>query len=812
MKPKSLTLLLINLLFASVLFVMPPFIHFTKAEKNYSVDAIVVWQHQDVLLELPGWTFLFDDWDIWYSIWDDSLGVWWTPTGNHSAPLASMDGDDIDPAIAFDDQGNALVVWAHNTSSDYDIWYSRWNGSGWEPPTSVDKIPGHDTDPAIAYDINGQALVLWIHDNKYVYYARWDGAGWTRGAKITAQWPQSFNGSYLPEITFTSLLAPNGSHTARQALAIWTQMVEEPSRLISRIYYSLWDGDEWSLPEAIPDQIENATSNGFSSTYRNGISSDKNGNAIAVWATASETKPVFYAMWNGTTGSWSSTVSLEAQNITGVMPAVAFDSFNGAILTYTGITPDGWLDIRYSRWLKKIGWSNSSLAADSTESDWRSSFAFCSSDRGVVVWWIRHPDFTNTEIFYSVWDPITSSWTEAASLVGDVKPPFPSLKRLGLEGNDINPAIASTSGSPTMPHKETRDVAVIDVKPLETIVSQNSSTAINVTVENQGTLTETFNVTAYYNSTAIATLTVANLTSASRKTLTFIWNTTNVALGNYTISAQATAVLHEIDLTDNNFTNGNVEVTILYTLTITTTTGGTTDPSPGNYTYETGTVVNIAAIAHENYTLDHWELDGVDVGNPNPINVTMDANHDLHAVFVSTLDHDVAIINLTASPIESHVGQTVYINVTVENQGCCTENFTVSVYYIKLRDPLIGEQNVTLTAGANMTLTFEWIPNETGRYKIRAEASAVEGEVDTADNSREIKLRVKNSQISAQSNSSVTNLTVFLIGIFSIILVAPKLSEKKGLFLNPQQIHLTHKNPASIEQKMLLEQTKRSFV
>ena len=70
-----------------------------------------------------------------------------------------------------------------------------------------------------------------------------------------------------------------------------------------------------------------------------------------------------------------------------------------------------------------------------------------------------------------------------------------------------------------------------------------------------------------------------------------------------------------------------------YTLIITTTDGGTTDPEPGTYTYAAGFIVQVTAISNANYIFDHWELDNVDVGSVNPCTVTMDKNHTLKAVF-----------------------------------------------------------------------------------------------------------------------------------------------------------------------------------
>lgn len=51
----------------------------------------------------------------------------------------------------------------------------------------------------------------------------------------------------------------------------------------------------------------------------------------------------------------------------------------------------------------------------------------------------------------------------------------------------------------------TIDVAVTNVIPSKTVVGQNYTALIMTTVENQGNFTETFNVTAYYNETAILT-------------------------------------------------------------------------------------------------------------------------------------------------------------------------------------------------------------------------------------------------------------------------------------------------------------------
>jgi hypothetical protein len=107
------------------------------------------------------------------------------------------------------------------------------------------------------------------------------------------------------------------------------------------------------------------------------------------------------------------------------------------------------------------------------------------------------------------------------------------------------------------------DVAVTDVKPSKTVIGQGSTCNISITVTNQGGFTETSNVTVYANTTATATPINVTLPSGNSMTITFTWNTTGFAKGNYTISAVADTVQGETNTTNNTYTDGLVLVTII---------------------------------------------------------------------------------------------------------------------------------------------------------------------------------------------------------------------------------------------------------
>lgn len=87
---------------------------------------------------------------------------------------------------------------------------------------------------------------------------------------------------------------------------------------------------------------------------------------------------------------------------------------------------------------------------------------------------------------------------------------------------------------PTVVH----DVAVTGVTASPTTPIVGETVTVTVTAENQGTEGETFDVTVCYDSNAIGTQT-ATLSAGASITLTFSWDTTDVAPGSYLISAEA---------------------------------------------------------------------------------------------------------------------------------------------------------------------------------------------------------------------------------------------------------------------------------
>jgi hypothetical protein len=107
----------------------------------------------------------------------------------------------------------------------------------------------------------------------------------------------------------------------------------------------------------------------------------------------------------------------------------------------------------------------------------------------------------------------------------------------------------------------THDVGVASVLPYKTVVCQGYSLNVTLTAADSGDYPETFNITAYANATIIGSESVT-LPAGNSMTVTFIWNTTGFAYGNYSVWAYAWPVQNETNTADNTFINGHMLVTI----------------------------------------------------------------------------------------------------------------------------------------------------------------------------------------------------------------------------------------------------------
>jgi PKD repeat protein/KaiC/GvpD/RAD55 family RecA-like ATPase len=105
------------------------------------------------------------------------------------------------------------------------------------------------------------------------------------------------------------------------------------------------------------------------------------------------------------------------------------------------------------------------------------------------------------------------------------------------------------------------DIAILNTTVSQTEVLAGQVVNITVTVKNEGTTTESFNVTVFRNDTLIGMQLVSNLAPNAEKILEFYWNTIGMTPNTgYAICAEASAVAGETDIFDNTYSCGTVKV------------------------------------------------------------------------------------------------------------------------------------------------------------------------------------------------------------------------------------------------------------
>jgi PKD repeat protein len=117
------------------------------------------------------------------------------------------------------------------------------------------------------------------------------------------------------------------------------------------------------------------------------------------------------------------------------------------------------------------------------------------------------------------------------------------------------------------------DIAIIDVAPSVAQAYIDDAVGINVTVVNEGTKSEVFDVHVYAdmdtavigNEIIIDNITGVSLEAEANTTLSVTWDTTSVVEGTYTISAEVPPVKGEEDTDNNRYIDGTVTVSPVLT-------------------------------------------------------------------------------------------------------------------------------------------------------------------------------------------------------------------------------------------------------
>jgi peptide/nickel transport system substrate-binding protein len=190
---------------------------------------------------------------------------------------------------------------------------------------------------------------------------------------------------------------------------------------------------------------------------------------------------------------------------------------------------------------------------------------------------IYHNNFISNNIQVSISTSTGNTWDNGCPSGGNYWSIYtsvdlyhgPSQNETGSDGiNDTQYTIAinNVDRYPLVHPFSAHDIGIPNVITAKTVVGQGYTSSINLKILNYGMYDETFTLILYANKSIIAMQT-STLTRRNSTIITFVWDTTGFAKGNYTLSAYVWPVPDETDTSDNNYTDGWVMVAMVGDIT-----------------------------------------------------------------------------------------------------------------------------------------------------------------------------------------------------------------------------------------------------
>lgn len=270
-----------------------------------------------------------------------------TDTWGTAAVIENNTGDALDPQIAIDINGNALVVWNQNDGTRNNIWSNRYTaGTGnWGTAQLIETGTGTAFGQQIVIDHNGNALAVWeqfggsVND---IWANRYDaGTGlWDTAALIETD---NLGSADAPQIAIDA----NGN-----ALAVWQQYDGTRYNISANRYTA---GSGWGTAALIE-------SDNFGPAYQPQIAFDSNGNALAVWQQNTVTGVNIWAnRYTAGADIWGTAALVENNSVgSSSYPQIAFDTTGNALAVWyqnDGLRTNIWSN----RYTANSGWGTAAL-------------------------------------------------------------------------------------------------------------------------------------------------------------------------------------------------------------------------------------------------------------------------------------------------------------------------------------------------------------------------------------------------------------------------------------------------------------------
>lgn len=311
------------------------------------------------------------------------------------------------PALALNDDGEAVVVWYHPTTAQdtgYAIFANRFvPGADWGTPVQVSfafQSEGAEVNrPQVAIDPMGNAIAVWqqVREDGNFQFDIWSSrstpeGGWDEAVRIE---DDDSGAAIAPQIAMDD---------AGDAIAVWQQFDGERFNMLSNRYVP---GEGWGNAERIEtDDVSDAVDVQ--------ISGDGAGNAVAVWMQSDGTRFNIWANRYTPTGGWGTARPIEDNNAVDTnAPQVAVSESGSATAIWEQIDDAGtraWA----AQFSREAGWQLPQPVGDASGDDESVPQVGVDAEGNAVAVWLQRTGGT-FEIRAGLWSE-DEGWSESEAI------------------------------------------------------------------------------------------------------------------------------------------------------------------------------------------------------------------------------------------------------------------------------------------------------------------------------------------------------------------------------------------------------------
>ena len=231
---------------------------------------------------------------------------------------------DVDaPQIAFDNNGNAVMVWQQTDNSVFSIWANRYDAltRSWDIAAVIETDDeGHAYNPKIAFDTFGNVIaVWWQHDGSVqsIWANQYDAKTKLWGTATVIE-DDDTGDAYNPEISIDA---------SGNAIAVWRQFDGKVD--------SIW-ANHFDAKTRVWGTKAELRKNNSGNAYGPQIAIDANGNAVALW---NQSNGTFNSIWanryDAKNQLWGTATVIENEALASAYnPQIAFDASGKAIASW----------------------------------------------------------------------------------------------------------------------------------------------------------------------------------------------------------------------------------------------------------------------------------------------------------------------------------------------------------------------------------------------------------------------------------------------------------------------------------------------